>query len=180
MRNPGHILVVVAAVAALALAGCGSSTDTAHVAPRPALPAALAHDLAARSDAIAASLADGDRCRAKRQAASLQSATVDAVNSGQVPAVLQEDLTSGVTNLVSRIECTPARVNVSQKPKPSASPSSDSRAASAPVVHAAPVAKGKPAKGKKQKKPKHAKKPNASQHVVQQQQPPPPKQGDGE
>jgi hypothetical protein len=179
MRNPVHILVVAAAAAALA--GCGASTEAAHVAPKPALPAALAHDLAARSDAIAASLADGDPCRAKRQAASLQSATVDAVNAGEVPSALQEELTSGVTDLVSRIRCTPARVNVSRKPKPpqAAPPSNAAGTAPPPVAaqapaQAAPVAKSKPAKPKKQKKPKHAKKPKAPQPAVQQQQPPPP------
>ena len=94
----------VAAAAAL-LAGCCGADERA---PEPRLPAALASDLAARSDRVAAALARGDACAAHARARELQAATQKALSEGAVPPPFRRPLRSRVDDLVSRIECAPA------------------------------------------------------------------------
>ena len=96
-----------ALVAALCLAGCGSGTPERRAAPRPHLSAAVAAPLAVRSDRVAAALDAGDTCRALTEARALQRATITAINAGRVPSPFQEDLTSTVGDLVTRIQCVP-------------------------------------------------------------------------
>ncbi len=94
-----------ALVAALCFAGCGGGGGDRPAPTRPKLPAALAAQLAERSDRVAAALAAGDGCGARDQAAALQQATVQAINARQVPAALQEDLSGTVNDLAGRIHC---------------------------------------------------------------------------
>jgi len=96
-------LAVLALV--LSLAACGGSDETS--APAPELPRALAADLAAQSDEIADTLATGDECAAAHQADALQAAAIGAINAGDVPAALQEELQATANELVDSINCPP-------------------------------------------------------------------------
>lgn len=100
LRRSALLLLVLAAVAA----GCGSGEPP----PAPLLPAQVADALAARSDAVAQRLEQGDGCGARGEAEALQADTIAAVNSGRVPARYQEELSSAAAALVASIECVPA------------------------------------------------------------------------
>jgi outer membrane murein-binding lipoprotein Lpp len=95
-----------ALVAALVLAGCGSG-EQRRAAPQPKLPRAVATQLAARSDRVAAALDGGNGCGARVEAERLQRDTVKAINDRRVPGPFQEHLGAAVNDLVSRIQCTP-------------------------------------------------------------------------
>ena len=90
------------ACACLVVAGCGGGEERAEPPP---LPAPLAQDLAARSDAVADRLDAGDACAARTEAEALQAETIDAVNDRRVPRRYQEQLLGSVTALVESIEC---------------------------------------------------------------------------
>lgn len=88
-------------LAIFALSGCGGDE------PAPGLEKRLAAPLAAQADRIAAALAAGDSCRAAQAAARLQQQTIAAVNTGDVPPALQEELTGAVNRLAAEVECVP-------------------------------------------------------------------------
>ena len=102
LRHSALLLLLLAAAAA----GCGGSEPV----PPPSLPAALAADLAARSDAVAQRLEAGDGCGARAEADALQADAIAAVNAGRVPARYQEELVSSVAVLVASVECVPPPV----------------------------------------------------------------------
>ena len=89
----------------LLAAGCGSASHRA--APPPKLPRGVADRLAAESDGVAAALATGDSCRAKRLAARL---LADArTELPRVPRRFRRPLTSGVAAVAADIPvCRPA------------------------------------------------------------------------
>ena len=95
----------VALAAVLCLAGCGSGAERHVVAPQPKLTRPVAEALAERSDAVAQALDAGDSCLALVLARDLQQRSIGAVNTGHVPASLQEPLQSAVNQLTARIEC---------------------------------------------------------------------------
>ena len=97
----------------LAVAGCGGGETERDAAPT--LPAALAAELAGRSDAVAERLEADDPCGALAEAEALQADTIAAVNEGRVPARFQEELGAAVASLVDSIECTPAPPPVSDE-----------------------------------------------------------------
>jgi hypothetical protein len=98
---------VTAAVAAtLCLSACGSAKQSPPPPP-PAFSHSLGSALAAQSDAVAAALASGDSCRASTLARQLQQRTIAAINEGRVAAGLQEQLSSAVNALVTRVQCVP-------------------------------------------------------------------------
>jgi hypothetical protein len=99
MTRLATVLLLTAAVA-----GCGGAEKPP---PQPKLPVALAHQLAERSDKVAAALDAGDSCRALEEAARLRDETVAATNAGRVPGPFQEQLAATVQDLVSRIRCVP-------------------------------------------------------------------------
>jgi hypothetical protein len=102
-RTRFHIPLL--ALAAL-LAGCGGHAR--HTAPpQPKLPAPLAQQLAERSDAVAAKFDAGDTCGALADARALQRQVVAAINTGRVPARLQEPLSAAANDLTVRITCAP-------------------------------------------------------------------------
>jgi hypothetical protein len=108
IRKPPEMGRWVGATAALALvlSGCGGAKRTAPPQP-PALPHALASDLAATSDAVASALAAGDSCQALSLAQRLQGQTITAINTHRVPAGLQEQLSGAVNALVAGVTCVP-------------------------------------------------------------------------
>lgn len=74
----------------------------------PGLPAQVADGLAARSDAVALRLDQGDGCGARAAAEDLQADAIAAVNAGRIPARFQEELVSSVAALVASIVCAPS------------------------------------------------------------------------
>jgi hypothetical protein len=101
---------VAALVAAAAVAGgCGSGEPGAETTrpPQPTLPRTVADDLAARSEAIADALDAGDVCTAAVRADELRTATIEAINNGDVPAAFQEDLQARANELVNAVNCPP-------------------------------------------------------------------------
>jgi hypothetical protein len=88
---------------AIALAGCGDSTRTS--AEEPALPRAVANDLAAKSDQIAAALDSGDVCGAAGLADRLKDAVEAAVSGGRVPPAFQDELEQTATDLQNEVNC---------------------------------------------------------------------------
>jgi hypothetical protein len=86
----------------LLAAGCGGE---------PSLPSELAGQLAARSDAAAARIESGRFCGAHDDAVSLQRLTIAAINAGQVPAELHEELLGTVNALLEAVSCTPPRAD---------------------------------------------------------------------
>jgi hypothetical protein len=88
---------------AIALAGCGDSTRTS--AEEPALPRAVANDLAAKSDQIAAALDSGDVCGAAGLADRLKDAVEAAVSGGRVPTAFQDELEQTATDLQNEVNC---------------------------------------------------------------------------
>jgi len=97
--------LALAAVLALAAAGCGGRTNTA--APPPKLPRVLAQAWAQQADAIAAALAAGDGCTAEAQAAELRAEVVQATNDRRIAQRLATPLVGAVNNLPVRIACAP-------------------------------------------------------------------------
>lgn len=89
---------------AIALAGCGSSSETST--GQPALPRALANMLADKSDEIASALEGGDPCGAAHHADELKKAVDAAVSDGQVPAVFRGELERTATDLQNEVNCT--------------------------------------------------------------------------
>jgi hypothetical protein len=82
------------------LAGCGGEGEAAAQ-----LPNELAQRLAERSDSVAALLEAGDACGARNEAQRLQADAIAAVNEGEVPTPLQEELLATVTELAQSIQC---------------------------------------------------------------------------
>jgi hypothetical protein len=114
MDTPAHRggrVSAAALVVAVALAGCGgderasNATDTAAA---PTLPRTLAEELALASDDVAELLEAGDGCAASERAADLREHALAAVESGDVPAALEEPLVTAVEGLAARIVCEPA------------------------------------------------------------------------
>jgi hypothetical protein len=102
MVNKRRILILVLT---LALAGCGS--DPEPPPPPPKLPLPVVQELATTSDAVAAALDADDHCAALDAATRLRDETKEAINTGRVPALYQDELSATVNDLVSRIECIP-------------------------------------------------------------------------
>jgi hypothetical protein len=93
---------LVATGALLALAGCGGGDATPE---EPALPPGLAERLAEQSDSIADNLDAGDTCAAAQEADVLHDQAQAAIDAGDVPPALQDELMSTVTELVDTVNC---------------------------------------------------------------------------
>jgi len=89
-----------ALVLALVAAGCGGEERR--------LSSDLAERLAVRSESVAAEVEAGDACGARAEAEALQAAAIAAVNDGDVPDELQEELLGSVNALLAAIGCDPA------------------------------------------------------------------------
>ena len=116
MRIRIRMIVVILACAGAAACGGGSAGSASQSASGPAIPRAVATDLAARADAIAVSLDAQNGCTARDQARQLGTAVDAAISAGQVPASLQPQLQATAARLVADIRCAPAPP--AKKPKP--------------------------------------------------------------
>jgi hypothetical protein len=95
----------------VALAACGGgdgASDETATAAAPTLPRALAEELALASDEVADLIEAGDGCAASERAAELRERTLAAVESGDVPAELEDHLVTAVEALATGIVCEPA------------------------------------------------------------------------
>jgi hypothetical protein len=95
----------------VALAACGggdSASDETATAAAPTLPRTLAEELALASDEVADLIEAGDGCAASERAAELRERTLAAVESGEVPAELEDPLVTAVEALATEIVCEPA------------------------------------------------------------------------
>ncbi len=115
MRNRIRMIAVILACAGAAACGGGSAGSASQPASGPAIPRAIATDLAARADSVAVSLDAQHGCAALDQARRLSSAVDAAIAAGRVPAALQPQLQATATRLVAGIRCTPPPP---AKPKP--------------------------------------------------------------
>ncbi len=98
----------VIAAAVVLFAGCGGNGDEDAVErSAPKLDRAVASELVARTDAIAAGLARGDDCGADADAERLRADVNRAIRDRRVPEELQDELVAAAKRLGSRIECTP-------------------------------------------------------------------------
>ena len=88
-------------VLVLLAAGCGGGEDGG-------LSSDVAERLAVRSESVAAEVEAGDACGARVEAEVLQREAIAAVNAGEVPEELQEDLLGSVNALLAAIGCDPA------------------------------------------------------------------------
>ena len=116
MRNHIRMIVVILACAAAAACGGGSAGSASQPARGPAIPRAVATDLAAQADSVAVSLDAQHGCAALDQARRLSTAVDAAIAAGRVPAALQPQLQVTATRLVAGIRCTPPPPPA--KPKP--------------------------------------------------------------
>ncbi len=81
-------------------AGCGGEER--------GLSSDLAERLAVRSEAVAVEVEAGDACGARVEAEALQAESIAAINDGEVPDELQEELLGSVNALLAAIGCDPA------------------------------------------------------------------------
>jgi hypothetical protein len=116
MRNRIRMIVVILACAGAAACGGGSAGSASQPARGPAIPRAIATDLAARADSVAASLDAQRGCAALDQARQLSTAVDAAIAAGRVPAALQPQLQATATRLVAGIRCVPPPPAAKQKP----------------------------------------------------------------
>ena len=107
MRNHIRMIVVILACTGAAACGGGSAGSASQAARGPAIPRAVATDLAARADSVAVSLDAQRGCAALDQARQLSTAVGAAIAAGRVPAALQPQLQATATRLVAGIRCTP-------------------------------------------------------------------------
>jgi hypothetical protein len=107
---------LAAALAALAVAGCGGTQNAAPPTAAPKLPRALAQAWAQQAEQVAVAIDEGDGCTARQRAATLRSQVVDAVNAHRVPRRYLEQLVSTTNDLAGRITCTPPPAPVVARP----------------------------------------------------------------
>ena len=89
-------------LASLASSGCGGSDGGEGTA---ALPEPVAREVYVAGAAIEAALQAGRACSAAKRASELRMRTVGAVNAGDVPARLQEELLGAANELAESIQC---------------------------------------------------------------------------
>jgi hypothetical protein len=94
--KPAALLLVLSVVG-----GCGGAATPAG----PPLPHALAERWAQQTDALAAA----DPCAAHRDAVSLRTEVIRAVNRHKIPQQLLEPLTSKVNALAAHKACAPVK-----------------------------------------------------------------------
>lgn len=111
-------LAISLALAALALAGCGSSgEDTTTAVKRPSVLAATADHLAKLSNTVASDLDAGSTCEAAYAADQLQA----AIEEANLPASMRSSIDEAAGRLVDQVNCPPPPTTTTEedkKPKP--------------------------------------------------------------
>jgi hypothetical protein len=108
-------LVISLALAALALAGCGSSGgDTTTAVKRPTVPAATADHLAKLSNTVASDLDAGSTCEAAYAADQLQA----AIEEANLPASMRSSVDDAAGRLVDQVNCPPPPTTTEEDKKP--------------------------------------------------------------
>jgi hypothetical protein len=109
-------LAISLAVAAFALAGCGSSggETTAAVVKRPTVPAATADHLAKLSNTVASDLDAGSTCEAAYAADQLQA----AIEEANLPASMRSSVDDAAGRLVDQVNCPPPPTTTEEDKKP--------------------------------------------------------------
>ena len=102
----GRAAFVAGLVLAFAVTSCAGEEGDREAAP--AIPRAIAEQLAAQSIDIAEALERGDACGAAELADSLRASAREAIKRGDVPAPLGNELQRAVARLTREIECVPA------------------------------------------------------------------------
>jgi hypothetical protein len=102
VRPSAGTLAALTLAIVLAACGGGSSTPAGQTA---ALPRAVADDLAAKSDEIAAALASGDQCGAAHHADELKDEVEAAIDDGRVPGAYRDELERTATELQNDVNC---------------------------------------------------------------------------
>ena len=116
MCNRIRMIMVILACVGAAACGGGNAGSASQPARGPAIPRAIATDLAARADSVAVNLDAQRGCAALDQARQLSTALDAAIAAGRVPAALQPQLQATATRLVAGIRCTPPAPPAKQKP----------------------------------------------------------------
>jgi len=96
-------LAISLALAALALAACGSGGDATTVAQPPPISPETAGHLAKLSDRVASDLDSGDTCHAAHAADDLRSAVEDS----DIPQSMRPDVEAVAGRLVDEVNCPP-------------------------------------------------------------------------
>jgi hypothetical protein len=103
IRKAMRLLGLASLALVLALAGCGGATPTETQSA--AIPHSVAERLAAQSESIAQTW-PSDPCGAAQQADDLKHAVDDAIASGEIPTVYQDELETAAMNLQNTANCT--------------------------------------------------------------------------
>jgi hypothetical protein len=104
MRSPNAWLTASSCALALALGGCGGGDETP---PGPRLDPAVAVQLAGQSDQIADLIDDGNVCGAAGRADDLVRNVENAIDAGQVPPSLAQELRENAVALQNDVNCEP-------------------------------------------------------------------------
>jgi hypothetical protein len=108
-------LAISLALAALALAGCGSSgEETTTAVKRPTVPAATADHLAKLSNTVASDLDAGSTCEAAYAADELQA----AIGEANLPASMRSSVDDAAGRLVDQVNCPPPPTTTEEDKKP--------------------------------------------------------------
>ena len=115
-RNKAVVVgVAIAAIAALALAGCGSDSGPSTVVrTSPPIDRTTANHLASMSETVADDLDAGETCSAAIAADELASAVDDA----NLPSYLRSSVNDTATRLVNEVNCPPPPPPAKPKKKP--------------------------------------------------------------
>ena len=116
----GRAALVAGLALAFAVTSCGG--EEGGRAAAPAIPRDIAEQLAAQSIDIAEALERGDGCGAAELADSLRASAREAIERGEVPAPLGNELQRAVARLSWEIECAPAAIGEDPAPEDDAEP----------------------------------------------------------
>jgi hypothetical protein len=108
-------MLILVAGFGLAIAGCGDSDPPSEPAQR-AVPAAVAQELAKKSDEVAAAVDSGDECDAAHKADELLAKIEE--RSNDMPATVRQQARAVANDLTAALACEPPPKEPKEKKKP--------------------------------------------------------------